>query len=229
MIRSTSSATVGALARPVSLWCDSVELAGNLLLPDGARGVVIAGVGHEGGWLAGCEDALAHHLGLERVGTLRIELLTAAERVSDCVAAGTCCDTPLLARRLICAADWLQTSPLTSELSIGYFGGAASAAAALWAAARRPAVIDAIVTVSARIDLAGPAVVQVCAPTLLVVTVHDTAIIQINRGACSQMHGKGQVLLLSAPEGASEQAATLLQVAHVAGDWFKRYLVPPAW
>ncbi len=61
-------------------------------------------------------------------------------------------------------------------LPIGYFGASTGAAAALVAAAELPDLIEAIVSRGGRPDLAGEALRQVVAPTLLIVGSRDAAI-----------------------------------------------------
>ena len=74
-------------------------------------------------------------------------------------------DIGLLSDRLIRMIDWLLVQPQTAVLPIGLFGASTGAAAALVAAAERPEVVHAVVSRGGRPDLAGPAVLEVRAPT----------------------------------------------------------------
>jgi pimeloyl-ACP methyl ester carboxylesterase len=60
-------------------------------------------------------------------------------------------DVDMLAERLIAATDTITATDTATRhaMPIGYFGGSTGAAAALIAAARRPAQISAVVAVAA--------------------------------------------------------------------------------
>jgi putative phosphoribosyl transferase len=73
----------------------------------------VAGVLHEG-----------------RFGTLLLDLLTEAEEQLDLRTRRLRFDIGLLAGRVIQATEWLQQSPATSHLAIGYFGASTGAATA---------------------------------------------------------------------------------------------------
>ena len=117
------------------------------------------------------------------LATLLIDLLTADEEAIDLRTAQLRFDIGLLAERLIGATDWLMQLPDTRHLRIGYFGASTGAAAALVAAAERPDVVGAVVSRGGRPDLAGPALPQVRAPTLLIVGGNDVLVIALNRAA----------------------------------------------
>ncbi len=73
--------------------------------------------------------------------------------------------------------DWLGTQPELADLPIGLFGASTGAAAALVAAAERPAIVAAVVSRGGRPDLGGAALPHVVAPTLLLVGGHDGPVI----------------------------------------------------
>src|SRR5262245_29906082 len=85
---------------------------------------------------------------LNRAGfsTLLLDLLTREEEIIDQQTAHLRFDIGFLADRLIAATDWLSANIGDGRQCIGYFGASTGAAAALVAAARRPKVIDAIVS-----------------------------------------------------------------------------------
>ena len=78
-------------------------------------------------------------------------------------------DIGLLAERLVGATDWIIQSKAIQNPRIGYFGASTGAAAAIVAAAGRPNIINAVVSRGGRPDLAGSALFNVKAPTLLIV------------------------------------------------------------
>ena len=79
--------------------------------------------------------------------------------------------------------DWARHREDLAALPIGYFGASTGAAAALIAAADRPADVGAIVSRGGRPDLAGRALLHVQAPTLLIVGGDDEPVVEMNRSA----------------------------------------------
>jgi len=73
--------------------------------------------------------------------TLLLDLLTRDEEAVDGVTRHLRFDIGLLANRVLAAVDWLNTDEGTRGLPIGLFGASSGAAAALVAAARRPALV----------------------------------------------------------------------------------------
>jgi putative phosphoribosyl transferase len=98
----------------------------------------------------------------------------------------------------------------------------------LIAAAERPDTARAVVSRGGRPDLAGAALPQVQAPTLLIVGGHDEPVIEMNEDARARMRS-AHVELEIVP-GAThlfEEPGTLERVEELAGDWFVRYLNTP--
>src|SRR5690606_8870449 len=85
--------------------------------------------------------------------------------------------------RLSGIVDWLATGREVPKLPIGLFGASTGAAAALVAAARRPDLVHAVVSRGGRPDLAGPALADVRAATLLLVGGRDEQVIELNEQA----------------------------------------------
>src|SRR5437762_10026531 len=92
-------------------------------------------------------------------------------------------DIELLAERLVAATDWLTQQPQTQHLRLGYFGASTGAGAALVAAARALGAVGAVVSRGGRPDLAGAALADVQAPTLLIVGGNDEVVLDLNKQA----------------------------------------------
>ena len=146
-----------------------VTLEGNLVVPEGAAGVVLFAHGSGSSRRSPRNRSVARDLQERGLATLLIDLLTADEEAIDRETAHLRFDIDLLAERLAGATDWLLAQPETRHLRIGYFGASTGAAAALVAAALRPRSIGAVVSRGGRPDLAGDALPRVEAPTLLIV------------------------------------------------------------
>jgi len=160
------------------------------------------------------------------LGTLLIDLLTADEESVDQYTRHLRFDIELLALRLIGTTDWLRQHPLTDELPIGYFGASTGAGAALLAAADRPDVVRAVVSRGGRPDLAGPALLRVHAPTLLIVGGADAPVIDLNERALELLGGEKELRIVPGATHLFEEPGALEEVARLAADWFARHLAP---
>ncbi|HEY9639651.1 MAG TPA: dienelactone hydrolase family protein [Coleofasciculaceae cyanobacterium] len=210
----------------VSVFTDSVKLEGNLVIPAGAQGVVLFAHGSGSSRHSPRNRYVATVLQQEGLATLLLDLLTAEEEEIDLRTRQLRFDIGLLATRLAGATDWIRRTPATQSLNIGYFGASTGSAAALIAAAQRPDVVKAIVSRGGRPDLAGAALPQVQAPTLLLVGGHDFSVIVLNEDALARLEQAAEKQLKIVP-GAThlfEEPGTLEQVAELASQWFKRYL-----
>jgi len=153
-----------------------------------------------------------------------MDLLTAEEEAADDRTGHLRFDIALLADRLGGAIDWLPTNVQTEKLEIGLFGASTGGGAALVAAAKRPERIRAVVSRGGRPDLAGEALGEVKAATLLIVGGEDGAVIGMNRDAFKQMHCERRVEVIPGASHLFEEPGTLEEVARLAGDWFEKYL-----
>lgn len=210
----------------VELSIGTVELAGDLNVPENARGVVLFAHGSGSGRHSPRNRFVAQALDKFGLATLLIDLLTAEEEQVDVRTAHLRFDIPLLAERLMGATDWLGQNDTTRHLPIGYFGASTGAAAALVAASERPDIVGAVVSRGGRPDLAGDALRHVHAPTLLIVGGNDEPVIDLNREAFEQLSRVEYKRLVIVP-GAThlfEQRGALEEVASLAGDWFEQHL-----
>ena len=203
-----------------------VTLEGNLVVPDGATGVVLFAHGSGSGRRSPRNRSVAHELQERGLATLLIDLLTADEEAIDRETAHLRFDIGLLAERLAGATDWLLAQPGTRRLRIGYFGASTGAAAALVAAALRPRSIGAVVSRGGRPDLAGDALPRVAAPTLLIVGGDDLEVLELNREACERLSCEKKLEIVPRASHLFEEPGTLEAVARLAGDWFVRHLGP---
>jgi len=110
-------------------------------------------------------------------------------------------------------------------LPVGYFGASTGAAAALVAAAERRDVIRAIVSRGGRPDLAGEALRNVAAPTLLIVGELDQTVVKLNRDAADKMQAETAIEVIPGATHLFEEVGALGRVAALASDWFEKKLV----
>lgn len=203
------------------------QIDADLYVPDRASGLVVFAHGSGSSRFSSRNRAVAESLQARGLGTLLLDLLTRQEELVDVRTMEYRFDIDRLGTRVVVATDWLQGREDLRSLPIGYFGASTGAAAALMAAAERPAIARAVVSRGGRPDLAGTALSKVTAATLLIVGGRDEPVIELNQQAMAQMQS-AHVELKIVP-GAThlfEERGTLEQVEQLAGDWFVRYLRP---
>jgi len=201
-----------------------VTLEGNLLIPNGARGVVMFAHGSGSSRFSSRNRRVADVLRKSGAGTLLIDLLTRDEEAVDMRTAHLRFDIALLADRLVGASAWLAKQPETMGLKLGLFGASTGGGAALVAAARVPERIAAVVSRGGRPDLAGPALPAVQAPTLLIVGGDDGPVIDMNQEAYDQMVCERQLVIVPHASHLFEEPGKIEEVARLAAEWFTRYL-----
>lgn len=204
----------------------TVTLTGDLVVPEGATGIVLFAHGSGSSRLSPRNRSVARGLSARGLATLLIDLLTAEEERVDVRTAHLRFDIGLLADRLAGAKEWLAKQPQTRDLRIGYFGASTGAAAALVAAALHPEKVGAVVSRGGRPDLAGNLLPRVQAPTLLIVGGDDLPVIEMNRDAFAQLTCEKRLEIVPGASHLFEEPGTLEAVARLAGDWFLRHLAP---
>ncbi|MEB3223779.1 MAG: dienelactone hydrolase family protein [Candidatus Sericytochromatia bacterium] len=202
----------------------AVRLAGALTLPSGAQGLVLFAHGSGSSRQSPRNRYVAEVLGRAGLGTLLFDLLTPTEEQEDAVTAAWRFDIGLLARRLVEVTDWVGQLPTCRGLPLGYFGASTGAAAALIAAAERPACVWAVVSRGGRPDLAGPALAEVQAPTLLLVGGEDPTVLSLNREAAAQLRAPVELVIVPGATHLFEEPGTLEAVAKAAAAFFERHL-----
>ncbi|MFR9727436.1 phosphoribosyltransferase family protein [Streptomyces sp. MS19] len=190
---------------------DGARLGGELVLPRGARGVVLL-VGPRNGFVA----EVLNDAGL---GTFLLDLLTDAEDLDR----ARVCDVALPARRITAATAWL-TGELERPLPVGLFGAGTGAAGALWAASEPGARYAAVVSRGGRPDLAGERLAAVRAPVLLLVGGADPDVLRLNEDALRTLPDPSRLSVVPGAGHLFEEPGTLSAVAEQAGDWFTAHL-----
>jgi pimeloyl-ACP methyl ester carboxylesterase len=198
-------------------------LEGDLVLPEAASGIVLFAHGSGSSRHSPRNRQVAARLNEAQLGTLLVDLLTPAEERLDLVTAEHRFDIELLARRLVGVVDWLRRGPAES-LPIGLFGASTGAAAALVAAAARPEDVGAVVSRGGRPDLAGSALPQVRAPTLLIVGGADPVVLELNQQAFELLQTEKQLVVIPGATHLFEEPGALQEVARLAADWFTKHL-----
>ncbi|HEX6186529.1 MAG TPA: dienelactone hydrolase family protein [Pyrinomonadaceae bacterium] len=198
----------------------SVVLAGELIVPAKAAGVVLFAHGSGSSRHSPRNQFVARLIREAKVGTLLFDLLTAEEEAVDAHSGHLRFDIPFLARRLVGATEWLSAHEQTRNLAVGYFGASTGGGAALVAAAEIGERVGAVVSRGGRPDLAGAALPFVTAPTLLIVGGRDYPVIEMNREALAQLRCEKRLEIIPGATHLFEEPGTLEEVARLAADWF---------
>jgi dienelactone hydrolase len=216
----------GSVEQSIRIPTGDVVLDGDLILPEGAKGLVLFAHGSGSSRLSTRNRFVAERLREVGLGTLLMDLLTAEEEREDIVTAALRFDIPLLAGRVIAALDWLSRRDEASGLALGCFGASTGAAAALTAAAHRPEAVKAVVSRGGRPDLAEEVFDRVRAPTLLIVGGYDQPVIGMNQRALANLACHKELQIIPGATHLFEEPGALDEVARLAGTWFLRYLSP---
>jgi dienelactone hydrolase len=209
----------------ISIPIHSVNLPGNLNLPEAAQGIVLFAHGSGSSRHSPRNCFVAEVLQESGFGTLLIDLLTEEEEGIDYYTTQFRFNINLLATRLVGVTDWLLQNESTRDLKIGYFGQGTGAAAALVAATQRPQQVSAIVSRGGRPDLASSVLYRVKAPTLLIVGGYDEPVIIMNQSAFAQLQTKKELKIIPKATHLFEESGALEAVAQLASQWFQSYLI----
>ena len=208
----------------VSIESNGTRLVAELSIPRDAPGLVLFCHGKRNRRHGMVNLAAAKLMTEGGIGAAVCNLLTSAEEDADERVPGPRFDIPRLAGRLADVTDELGRDPRTSHLPIAYFGASTAAAAALVAAASRPFVVRAVVSLGGLPELAGDALARVKAPTLLLVGERDWKTVDRNAEVLTELRVEKSLLVV--PEGTHlfTESGTLAEAVGLARDWFRHYL-----
>ncbi|RSM80894.1 alpha/beta hydrolase [Kibdelosporangium aridum] len=205
---------------PVVISSAGAELAGDLVVPGDARAIVVFAHGSGSSRHSLRNRAVAEVLQDNGFATLLLDLLTEDE---DRRTTELRFDIPLLADRVVTAVEQIGDQVVVRGLPIGLFGASTGAAAALIAAARDSSV-RAVVSRGGRPDLAGSALADVRAPTLLIVGELDQQVLELNQQAAQLITAPKRIEVVAGASHLFEEPGTLEHVARLATNWFHEHL-----
>ncbi len=206
-------------------------LPGEWAQPAGATGLVLLVRGSGSPRDREPHRQLAGVLHAHQLATLLLDLLSQDESQDR----RRVFDIPLLTRRLVDTLDWLRepdgAAPVSGlgAMAVRLFGAGTGAAAALRAAAERPARVSAVVSRGGRVDLVGPLLAQVHTPTLLIAGGADRELLQSSRKALLDLPGEKRLEIVPRANRQFKEPGALDAVAYLAADWFVRHGAPRAW
>ncbi len=216
--------TVNAIHKTIEIPVRGVALEAAIDVPESAQGLVLFVHGSGSSRHSPRNRAVASELQDAGLGTVLVDLLTEAEERFDSVTAQLRFDIGMLAVRVIALIDWLTGHEPTAGLGVGLFGASTGAAAALIAAAERPAAVKAVVSRGGRPDLADGYLEAVRQPTLLIVGERDEVVIELNRRALEKLGGEAGLEIVPGATHLFEEPGALEVVARLARAWLVRHL-----
>lgn len=212
------------MVEPVRVKLTDATLDGDLTTPANASGIVLFAHGSGSGRHSSRNKYVARVLNEAGLATLLFDLLTLEEEAIDERTRHLRFDIEMLGRRVIGVTDWIMANPSIGQLPIGLFGASTGAAAALIAAAERPAAIGAVVSRGGRPDLAERVLHRVRAPTLLIVGGDDTPVIGMNESAYDLLACEKRMEIIPGATHLFEEPGALEQVGELAATWFSQHL-----
>jgi dienelactone hydrolase len=213
-----------ALASSVHIEVGRALIEGDLVVPLDAAGLVVFAHGSGSSRFSARNRSVAQVLADGGFATLLLDLLTREEEAVDLRTMEFRFDIDRLGRRVVAALDWAAARPDLAGLHPACFGASTGAAAALIAAAERPALVRAVISRGGRPDLAGDALPRVKAPTLLIVGGADEEVIELNRIAMRQMRAPVELKIVPGATHLFEEPGTLEVVSRLALDWCRRHV-----
>lgn len=204
----------------ISIPVDQVWLKGELVIPEDASSIVIFSHGSGSSRLSPRNAFVANYLQDRGFATLLFDLLTEEEDKNF----ETHFDIPLLTRRLEAVTHWIEESPSTRGLAIGYFGASTGAASALRSAAHLDGLIKAVVSRGGRPDMAMELLPEVESPTLLIVGGLDEGVIQLNQTSLRHIPAERKLVIVDGATHLFQEPGKLEEVAEIACNWFEKYL-----
>jgi putative phosphoribosyl transferase len=194
--------------------------SGLLTVPSSAQGLVLFAHGSGSGRLSPRNTFVARGLEAGGFATFLFDMLTDEEARGR----HNVFDIPLLAERVEAALDHVGMQKSLAHMPCGMFGASTGAAAALVVAARHPSDVAAVVSRGGRPDLAGDALHDVRAPTLLLVGGNDEVVIGLNRAAREQMPGLVELNIVPGAGHLFEEPGALEAVGRATLEWFRSHL-----
>ena len=196
------------------------RLGGTLAPPEPDRGLVLFAHGSGSSRFSPRNRHVAEGLREAGLGTLLFDLLTEAESADR----RNVFDIPLLASRLLVAADYVRARDDVAGAPIGFLGASTGGGAALVAAARAEFPVGAVVSRGGRPDLAGDFLRSVKAPTLLIVGSLDHGVIELNEAAYAQIRAEKRIAIVEGATHLFDEPGTLDEVIELARTWFSDHL-----
>ncbi len=211
----------------VSVVADSVTLAGELIIPTAATGIVVVVEGRCRPISHPSQPSLTQQLRQAGLATLTLDWLTPDELAIDRRTHQFRFGVGWLARRLQTVTTWLAQHPHTRHLKITYLGIDTGGAAALTAAATVATPIEAIVARGCWLALSAELLTHIQSPTLLIVGAADLSALCTNQDALAHLQTEARLELIPQATHDFREQGALQEVIWLASQWFIQHLPDP--
>jgi putative phosphoribosyl transferase len=208
----------------VAISAGAASLAAAWSVPPDPAGTVVFAHGSGSSRHSMRNQFVARTLQQAGLATLLLDLLTPQEEEYDRRTDMLRFDVGFLSQRLESAIEWCREAEEIRGLSIGLFGASTGAAAAIVAAARRPTQVRAVVSRGGRVDMAGPSLSQLQAPTLFLVGANDPQVLEMNLAAAKALTCEHDTVIIADASHLFEEPGALERVAELARAWFVTHL-----
>ena len=207
-------------ALSVKIKANSLTLPGRLVIPEGAKSLIIFSHGSGSSRKSPRNNFVADKMNEFGFATLLFDLLTEEEDKNYPARF----DIELLIQRLLLATNWVKEQEELKDFELGIFGSSTGAASALGAASMLGSMVKAVVSRGGRPDLAMPYLSDVKAATLLIIGELDSYVIEVSETSYEQLNVPKEIKIIEGATHLFEEAGTLEKVANAAGKWFAKYL-----
>jgi putative phosphoribosyl transferase len=194
------------------------SLSGDLIVPDGHHTVIVFALGEGFSRHSPSARAIAEALADAGFGVLLLD--PAAGKTGLCAGSA---DIDRLAEGLVDALDWVRSQPRYRGVHLGLLGTGVGSAAALQAAARRPAHVSSIVSYGGSPDRAGEWLTQVKPPTLLIVGGVQDASLESNRQALQALRAPARISVIPGATDSFAEPGAMDAATARAISWFSAH------
>jgi hypothetical protein len=205
----------------------NTRLLADLSVPDEPTGlVIVAHMSTTNRW-SPRERRLVDSLRARNLAALRLDLLTREESIMQMPERRAPLDAQVLARRLASATDWAAGQAQFAKLPHACLATGRGAAAALTAAAERPASFQALVSLDGRMEEASAVADRVRTPTLLVVSRENPELVAVNEHVLRRLRSVKQLVFVDDTTTMLAEQRSIEEAARLAWEWFSRFLGLP--
>lgn len=202
----------------------SVTLAGELMIPAAATGIVVVVEGRCRPIPQLTQPSLTQQFWQAGLATLTLDWLTPDEIAIDRRTHYFRFGVDWLAHRLQEVTVWLTQHPATRHLKVAYLGTDTGGAAAITAAATTATPIAAIVARGSWLTLTADLLGRVQAPTLLIVGAADLPTLCTNQDAVMHLQAEARLELVPEATHQFREPGALQEVIWLASQWFVEHL-----
>lgn len=209
-----------AAGRVVTMYLQGAEIRADLVVPADARCIVALAYPTANGRANPLRQHVAAVLNDAQCATLLCDLLTEEEEMLASVTGDYRDDVSLLARRLAAIIEWVGTQSALRAFRFGLMGVGSAFAAAVVAAAERPARVQALVGRGGRLDRMVPALRMLRIPTLFMVAERDAEQRAALDGASPLLRSGSRILVVPGAGPLFAEPTALDLFAEHAAKWF---------